>query len=110
VDPREFKAVGMWGNLQLWKDFQSRYWNEILPQVSGGKLTAKAKPYTEVGLSGFEVMRLLKISAYDAVHAVTTNVAYGCADGRTLYITESATGNILTAPMPVAGRPMFSHI
>jgi TRAP-type C4-dicarboxylate transport system substrate-binding protein len=28
-----------------------------------------------VGLSGFEVMRLLKIGAYDAVHAVTTYVA-----------------------------------
>lgn len=75
VDSREFKVVGTWGNLQLWKEFESRYWNEILPQVSGGKLTANAKPYTEVGLSGFEVMRLLKIGAYDAVHAVTTYVA-----------------------------------
>lgn len=75
VDTREFKVVGTWGNLQLWKDHESRYWNEILPQVSGGKLTANAKPYTELGLSGFEVMRLLKIGAYDAVHAVTTYVA-----------------------------------
>jgi gluconolactonase len=39
----------------------------------------------------------------------TTNVAYGGADGRTLYITESESGQILKAALPVAGRPMFSH-
>ena len=75
LDQREFQVVGTWGNLALWKDHESRFWNEILPKASGGKLTANAKPYTEVGLSGFEVMRLLKLGTYDAVHAVTTYVA-----------------------------------
>jgi gluconolactonase len=40
---------------------------------------------------------------------LTTNCAYGGPDKRTLYITESKTGSILTAPMPVPGRQMFSH-
>jgi gluconolactonase len=39
----------------------------------------------------------------------TTNVAYGGDDGRTLYITESETGQILKAVLPVKGWPMFSH-
>lgn len=39
----------------------------------------------------------------------TTNLAYGGADGRSLFITESETGQILRARMPVAGHPMFSH-
>jgi gluconolactonase len=39
-----------------------------------------------------------------------TNVAYGGPDGRSLYITESDTGQILRAVLPVAGRPMFSHL
>jgi gluconolactonase len=39
----------------------------------------------------------------------TTNVAYGGADGRTLYITESETGQILKAAVPVPGWSMFSH-
>ncbi len=39
----------------------------------------------------------------------TTNVAYGGPDRKTLFITESATGSILTAPMPAAGQPLFSH-
>lgn len=36
----------------------------------------------------------------------TTNLAYGGPDRCTLYITESETGSILTASMPVAGRPI----
>ncbi|AWN50982.1 SMP-30/gluconolactonase/LRE family protein [Methylobacterium sp. 17Sr1-1] len=39
----------------------------------------------------------------------TTNVAYGGPDRRTLFITESATGSILTAPMPAPGQALFSH-
>lgn len=39
----------------------------------------------------------------------TTNVAYGGADNKTLYITESQTGAILRAELPVAGQPMYSH-
>lgn len=38
---------------------------------------------------------------------MTTNMAYGGADRRTLYITESETGTVLTADMPVAGRRMY---
>jgi TRAP-type C4-dicarboxylate transport system substrate-binding protein len=75
VQKREFQVVGTWGNVALWKEHESKFWKETLPQASGGKLTANAKPYTEVGLSGFEVMRLLKLGAYDAVHAVLTYVA-----------------------------------
>ncbi|MDO9402923.1 MAG: SMP-30/gluconolactonase/LRE family protein [Polaromonas sp.] len=39
----------------------------------------------------------------------TTNCAYGGEDGRTLYMVESRSGSILTARVPVAGRPMHSH-
>jgi gluconolactonase len=39
----------------------------------------------------------------------TTNLAYGDDDARTLYITESESGHVLRARVPVAGWPMFSH-
>ena len=39
-----------------------------------------------------------------------TNIAYGGTDRRTLYITESESGSILRAAMPVAGKAMFSHL
>jgi gluconolactonase len=39
----------------------------------------------------------------------TTNVAFGGADGRSLFITESEQGVILRARLPHPGRPMYSH-
>ncbi|QQO12610.1 SMP-30/gluconolactonase/LRE family protein [Bradyrhizobium diazoefficiens] len=39
----------------------------------------------------------------------TTNLAYGGSDNKNLYITESETGCVLVARLPVAGRVMASH-
>ena len=72
AEEQEFLVVGTWGNLFNWKEHESRLWNNVLPEASGGKLTANAKPYTELGLSGYEVVKQLEVGAYDAVHALTT--------------------------------------
>ena len=40
---------------------------------------------------------------------LVTNVAFGGADMMTLYISDSGSGCILTARVPVAGRVLFSH-
>ncbi len=72
IDTREFAVVGTWGNLINWKEHESRLWADVLTAASGGKLTANAKPYTELGLSGYEVIKLLKLGTMDAVHALTT--------------------------------------
>ena len=72
VQEYKFDVVGTWGFLENWKEFESKFWNETLPKASGGKLTANAKPYTELGLKGYEVMSGLKKGAYDAVHALTS--------------------------------------
>lgn len=72
VQEYKFDVVGTWGFLENYKVFESKFWNEILPKASGGKLTANAKPYTELGLKGYEVMSGLKKGAYDAVHALTS--------------------------------------
>ena len=39
----------------------------------------------------------------------TTNVAFGGPEYRTLFITESETGTVYRADLPVAGRRLFSH-
>ncbi len=72
VQKYNFEIVGTWGFLENWKQFEKKFWTEQLPAASGGKLTANAKPYTELGLKGYEVMSGLKKGAYDAVHALTS--------------------------------------
>lgn len=39
----------------------------------------------------------------------TTNMAFGGAQGRTLFITESESGSLLQAQMPAPGLTLFSH-
>ena len=39
----------------------------------------------------------------------TTNIAFGGPGGRHVFVTESDTGNILTAELDVAGEAMYSH-
>lgn len=39
----------------------------------------------------------------------TTNLAFGGADGKTLFITDSGSGSILSARLDVPGKRMFSH-
>ena len=40
---------------------------------------------------------------------IVTNLAYGGADRKTIYVTDSGSGCILQARVPVAGRQLFSH-
>jgi gluconolactonase len=40
----------------------------------------------------------------------TTNIAYGGPERKTLFITESDTGQVLMADLDVPGQPMFSHM
>ncbi len=40
----------------------------------------------------------------------TTNIAFGGADGKTVFITESQTGTILTVELDTPGVRLFSHL
>ena len=40
---------------------------------------------------------------------MTTNIAYGGPENKTLYILESASSSILQVTLPVAGQKMFAH-
>jgi TRAP-type C4-dicarboxylate transport system substrate-binding protein len=60
-----FKVVGTWGNLSNYKNHEGPFWNKTVPEDSKGAITANAKPLTELGLKGFEVMRLVKLGVFD---------------------------------------------
>lgn len=60
-----FKVVGTWGNLSNFKNHEGPFWNKTVPEHSNGAITATAQPLTELGLKGFELMRLLKLGVFD---------------------------------------------
>lgn len=75
IQKLKFNVVGSWGNLNNYKNHEGPFWNEVLPKASGGKITGNIKPITEIGLKGFEVMRLLKQGVYDQVFGVIGYIA-----------------------------------
>ena len=77
IPAREFKVVGTWGHLTAWQKIESPLWAEMMPEASGGKLTAQAIPITEAGLKGYEVIRLLKLNVFDFAHGLVGYVAKG---------------------------------
>jgi gluconolactonase len=56
------------------------------------------------GASGEPMMRINSPTGL-----MVTNCAYGGPDNKQLYITESRTGSVLVADMPIAGQKMYSH-
>ena len=75
IDTKNFKVVGTWHFLNNWKEHEKRLWTEVIPKASGGKITATARPLTELGMKGFELMRQLKVGVFDFAHGVTSYVA-----------------------------------
>ena len=65
-----FKVVGTWGNLTNYQDYEGPFWNKTVEKDSNGSITAHAQPLTELGLKGFEVMRLLKLGVFDFAFGV----------------------------------------
>ncbi|MEH6824261.1 MAG: TRAP transporter substrate-binding protein [Motiliproteus sp.] len=59
------KAVGTWGYFTNYQKHEGPFWNERIAEVSGGQIIGEIKPHTELGLQGYEIMRLIKNGVFD---------------------------------------------
>ncbi len=73
--PVVVKAVGTWGNLTNYTKHEGPFWNSVINEASGGKIVGEIKPQTELGLKGFEIMRLVKNGVFDFAFGLPGYVA-----------------------------------
>lgn len=73
--PVVVKAVGTWGSLPNYASHEGPSWNETIAEASGGSIIGEIKPQTELGLSGFEIMRLVKNGVFDFAFGLPGYVA-----------------------------------
>jgi len=73
--PVVVKAVGTWGSLTNYQKHEGPFWNERIAAVSGGSIIGEIKPQTELGLKGFEIMRLVKNGVFDFAFGLPGYVA-----------------------------------
>lgn len=52
-------VVGTWANLSIYKEREYPFWSKTIPQKSNGAITADIRAFTEMGLKGGEVFRLM---------------------------------------------------
>lgn len=69
------KGVGTWGNLNNFKKHEGPFWNEHIAKASNGSIIGEVKPQTELGLKGFEIMRLVKNGVFDFAFGLPGYVA-----------------------------------
>jgi gluconolactonase len=67
--------------------------------------------HLDVGVWRFDAKMLPThlVHSSDPKHHHLSNVAFGGPDLKTLYMTDSMSGDILMAQMPVAGKKLFGH-
>ncbi|MEM0923865.1 MAG: TRAP transporter substrate-binding protein [Pseudomonadota bacterium] len=73
--PAVIKAVGTWGSLTNYQKHEGPFWNEFIAEASGGSIIGEIKPQTELGLKGFEIMRLVKNGVFDFAFGLPGYVA-----------------------------------
>ncbi|MDF1720353.1 MAG: TRAP transporter substrate-binding protein [Minwuia sp.] len=73
--PVVVKGVGTWGGLTNYKQHEGPFWNERIAKVSNGTIIGDIKPQTELGLKGFEIMRLVKNGVFDFAFGLPGYVA-----------------------------------
>lgn len=73
--PVVVKAVGTWGSLTNYQKHEGPFWNQHIAEASGGSIIGEIKPQTELGLKGFEIMRLVKNGVFDFAFGLPGYVA-----------------------------------
>ena len=58
-----------------YRDFEKPFWEQEIPERSGGKVTAEITPVNELGLRGTEVLRLLNLGVLDFATPILGYVA-----------------------------------
>lgn len=73
----EIKVVAPWSSLNAFGKIEQPFWTEELQQRTDGALTAQLSNYSELGLSGEELLRLSTMGVFDVAHIV---VGYSVSD------------------------------
>lgn len=72
---RELDVVGSFSTSSLFPDYEEPFWTETLPEASGGRLTARARPFDQLGLGGDAVYDMVSQGVYDIGTTVMDYVA-----------------------------------
>lgn len=71
----QLTVVGNLGITTQYKELEAPFWTDVLPRATNGAVTATVRPWNEMGLTGQEVFRLLRLGTYDVGSTVMSFLA-----------------------------------
>lgn len=72
--PVKMSVVGTWNSMTNYNDREAPFWRGIAKETEGGVI-ATIGSYSEFGLKGFEIMRMLKSGVFDYAYGLPGYVA-----------------------------------
>ncbi|WP_162906813.1 TRAP transporter substrate-binding protein [Algihabitans albus] len=111
VPEMTFNVVGTWSTGAMFKEHEEPMFETLLPEMTGGKLNGEVTAMTELGLKGFETVKLLQSNVYDAGFMALAYIASGdpVFEGIDLALAPANTDEaraLVTAYEPVVSRAM----
>ncbi|MEJ8475705.1 TRAP transporter substrate-binding protein [Roseibium algae] len=106
----ELSVVGSWSGLPLHKQYEAPFWNETLPEISGGDMTATLTTHDQMGIGGGDVFRMLSQGVFDVGMTVGDYAVSDSAALEGLDVPLIATDAETAHKAVEAARPMVDDI
>lgn len=110
VTAEELAVVGSWSSLPLYQDFETPFWTEKLPELTGGEFTAQLTSFDQMGIAGSDVYRMLGDGVFDVGATVADYTVGDAPELEGLDVPLVATTPAEARAMVAAARPMVADI
>ncbi|MDP0928709.1 TRAP transporter substrate-binding protein [Paracoccus onubensis] len=106
----ELAVVGSWSNLPLYQDFETPFWTEKLPELTGDEFTAQLTSFDQMGVAGEDVYRMLGDGVFDIGATVADYTVGDAPELEGLDVPLLAATAADARKMVEAARPMVDDI
>jgi TRAP-type C4-dicarboxylate transport system substrate-binding protein len=103
-------VVGSWSNLPLYLNFERKFWEETVPEASGGKITINMTTFNQMGVAGGDVFRMLGDGVFDVGMTVGDYTVADAPELEGLDVPLLATDAASARKMADAAKPMVADI
>ena len=107
---QDLNVVGSWSGLPLHKQYEQPFWEETLPEASGGELDVSLTTHDQMGLGVGDIYRLLGQGVYDVAMTVADYAVADAPELEGLDVPLVATDAADARAMVEAARPMVGDI
>lgn len=103
-------VVGSWSNLPLYLNFERAFWEETVPEASGGAITVSMTTFNQMGVAGGDVFRMLGDGVFDVGMTVGDYTVADAPELEGLDVPLLATDAESARMMTEAAKPMVADI